>query len=99
MNMFIDSICNRCSAKYHDIFVARDNKGYPSLVGIICQECGGHNCMSRDLSSGGIAQSLIPPAENGEINRFEYSYRDDSGKLHQKKLDPKSVQKHGQKNS
>lgn len=99
-SVLIAAKCNRCEEKYDEIFVMRDLKGIPSCEGMVCQKCGNKNCLTRDYQ-GGVASTdrgAFIPAD-GEVHRFEYSYRDDSGKVHNKKMDGRSVQKHALKNS
>jgi hypothetical protein len=84
--------CNSCEKKYPSMWLDRNGKGFPIFEGVVCGECG-NKCMSRDWNSQEV-NSIIPPLENGEINRFEYSYVNDNGKTINKKLDPKQVERH-----
>lgn len=91
-SVLIAAICNACNRKYPEFWANRDLKGFPSLDGVVCGECGAKNCLSRDWSDSQISSPLIEG--DGEIKRFEYSFRDENGKLHNKKMDPGEVKKH-----
>lgn len=88
----INIICNKCKVT-KDVWVERDSKGYPSLQGLVCGDCGAVNCLSRNWENN-ITHTIIPPLEDGQINRFEYSYTNENGKKISKKLDPRDVNKH-----
>ncbi len=90
--------CNRCGHKTPEYWVTRDHKGFPSLDQAVCGECGGKNCVSRDWEDN-VTHALIPPVEDGNINRFEYSFTDEKGKKRSGKMDPKMVEKHFKNNS
>lgn len=87
--------CNKCGKKYPEMWLDRDLKGIPKTEGVTCGECG-EKCISRDWESQEV-QVINIPLENGEINRFEYSFKDDNGKLQQRKVDPHIVRKHFEK--
>jgi hypothetical protein len=93
MSVMIAAKCNKCGYLYDNIWVNRDNKGLPTTEGLVCVGCNSRNCLSRDWAGQEI-QAIIPPLEDGNINRFEYSYNDENGKRKTKKMDPKMVQKH-----
>jgi hypothetical protein len=95
-SVLISAICNACNHKYPEMWVDRDLKGIPSLEGMACGICGAKNCMSRDWSDNHVSTPLIEG--DGEIKRFEYSYRDQEGKLHNCKMDPSQVKKHYKNN-
>jgi len=97
-NVLMATLCNRCGNKVSEMWVSRDSKGFPSLEGCICGNCGAANCITRDWGEQ-ITHSIIPPVEDGNVNRFEYSFTSEDGKKHTKKLDPKLVDKHFEKNS
>jgi len=88
--------CNKCGHHEPEMWVTRDYKGNLSLEGVICGNCGVRNCLTRDWQESQIS-SYAPPAEDGNINRFEYTFRDENGKKHTKKLDPKNVENHFKK--
>ncbi len=92
-NVLISTICHRCNHKTPEMWVTRNHRQEISLEGAVCGQCGGRNCVGRDWQAE-KAGPLIPPAEDGNINRLEVSYRDENGKQHVKKIDPKSVEKH-----
>lgn len=97
MSVMISAKCNRCNEKYPEIWVDRDNKGFPTTEGLLCVKCNNRNCLSRDWLEQCV-QPIIPPLEDGKINRFEYSYTNDNGKRITKKMDPQMVEKHYQNN-
>lgn len=97
MPLLVNAICNRCQNK-SDLWLNRDAKGNPDFQGCVCEKCGSVNCTSRDWTSQQM-QTIIPPVDDGRINRFEYSYKDENGKTHTKKVDPSIVEKHFSLNS
>jgi hypothetical protein len=92
-SVMIEAECHKCKTHFEDFWVTRNFKGDISLEGIICSNCGTPNCIHR-VWKNGMAGTLIPPAEDGNINRFEYSYTTPEGKKVNKKIDPKIVEKH-----
>lgn len=91
--MMVGAICHKCNKKYAEFWVDRDHKGFPTFEGLVCGECGSKNCIRRDWADNNTA--VHPDLDgNGEINRFEYSFRDKEGKLHNKKMDAEQVKKH-----
>ena len=92
-SVMLATFCNTCGNKTPEMWVSRNHQGFPSLEGCVCGSCGSVNCISRDWSDN-ITHALIPPIEDGNINRFEYSYTNDNGKKITKKMDPKAVEKH-----
>lgn len=95
MPVQIGTICNNCEFRV-DMWVDRDLKGKPTTEGVTCGQCGKTNCIARDWSANEV-NGIIPPSEDGQINRFEYSFTDVDGKKHSKKLDPYQVRKHFEK--
>lgn len=96
-SVMISATCNSCNRCYESIFVDRDTDGRPTLQGIVCSECGAKNCMTRNWGDQKV-NVIATPAEDGNINRFEYSFTNDKGKKVTKKLDPQMVQKHFKNN-
>ena len=97
MPVLLGTICNTCQNKA-DMWADRDLKGFPTLQGAVCGHCGGRNCITRVIQDD-VVHALIPPLEDGNINRFEYSFTNDNGKRVTKKMDPKMVDKHFQQNN
>lgn len=96
MSVLIAAECLSCKRKYPEFWVERDLTGKPTLEGMICENCGVRHQLRRDWSDTQISSPLIEG--DGEIKRFEYSYRDNEGKLHNKKMDASAVTRHYKQN-
>lgn len=92
-NVMIEACCNRCKTHFSDLWITRNYKGEISLEGLVCGNCGVKNCMQR-VWNNGLANTIMPVPEDGNINRFEYSYTTPDGKRVNKKMDPQMVEKH-----
>ena len=92
-SVLISAKCNKCQHLYPEYWVTRDFRGIPSLEGAVCSLCGSKNCISRNWEDN-PTHAIVPPLEDGNINRFEYSYTNENGKTINKKMNPKDVQKH-----
>lgn len=95
-SMLVAAKCNMCNSIFKEIWVNRDKNGYPDFAGIPCGNCG-KKCLLRCWEEQKV-NPIIPPLENGEVNRFEYEFRDDNGKKHTRKVDPSIVKKHYERN-
>lgn len=92
MGIIIPAKCTSCSTRFSDIFVERDSSGKPTLVGHVCTNCNQKDSLIRDWES--VTMPSSPIVENGELQRFEYSYRDPSGKLVNGKMSPAQINHH-----
>lgn len=92
-SVMLAAVCNHCHHKYPEFWVMRDHRGYPTFEGVVCTMCGVPNCLARDWSDN-VLHVINQPLEDGQINRFEYSYTNEDGKKINKKMDPRDVQKH-----
>lgn len=96
MPVLESTVCNRCKNKT-DMWLDRNEKGFPNYQGIVCGVCGSVNCILKDWDET-TCHALIPPPEDGEIHRFEYSYTNENGKRINKKMSPQDVKKHYENN-
>lgn len=92
MAVQISAKCFRCNYIFPEIWVDRDAKGFPDPTGVTCQECGTKGCVKREWSQQAV-NAIIPPLEDGQINRVEVNYTNDHGKKITKKIDPYVVRR------
>lgn len=92
-SVMVSAICNKCQHKYVEMWLDRCPKGFPDYKSATCGQCGAKGCLSQDWAEQKV-NSIIPPVEDGNINRMEYSYVNENGKTINRKMDPKMVEKH-----
>lgn len=92
MPVLVSCECHNCRKFYPEMWVDRDKDGFPSLSDAICGECGYKGALHRSYD-GQKVYAIIPPPEDGQIHRFEYTHTNEDGKKTTRKIPADIVNK------